>query len=180
MKKLMVVLAVVAMAMASQAAAFQWKTGATSKIYNAGTTDLLASATAYLFVDGTQETVFAALANSKIAEGSVSSATVSAGAIAQTGFEAASNVGDTYTTYLVILMGNGDFFISDTASTVTAADGKIATTMQFKEKDISQAAAKDASAGYSAPGWYTAVPEPTSGLLMLIGMAGLALRRRRA
>ena len=25
-----------------------------------------------------------------------------------------------------------------------------------------------------------AVPEPTSGLLMLIGMAGLALRRRRA
>jgi len=28
-------------------------------------------------------------------------------------------------------------------------------------------------------GW-TAVPEPTSGLLMLLGMAGLALRRRRA
>ena len=30
-------------------------------------------------------------------------------------------------------------------------------------------------------GWQTtAVPEPTSGLLMLLGMAGLALRRRRA
>ena len=28
--------------------------------------------------------------------------------------------------------------------------------------------------------WYTAAPEPTSGLLMLLGMAGLALRRRRA
>lgn len=27
---------------------------------------------------------------------------------------------------------------------------------------------------------YTAVPEPTSGLLMLVGLAGLALRRRRA
>lgn len=27
---------------------------------------------------------------------------------------------------------------------------------------------------------YTAVPEPTSGLLMLLGVAGLALRRRRA
>ena len=27
---------------------------------------------------------------------------------------------------------------------------------------------------------WTAVPEPTSGLLMLLGMAGLALRRRRA
>ena len=29
-------------------------------------------------------------------------------------------------------------------------------------------------------GTWTAVPEPTSGLLMLLGMAGLALRRRRA
>lgn len=27
---------------------------------------------------------------------------------------------------------------------------------------------------------YGAVPEPTSGLLMLLGMAGLALRRKRA
>ena len=33
----------------------------------------------------------------------------------------------------------------------------------------------------SSTAWSTAaVPEPTSGLLMLLGMAGLALRRRRA
>ena len=32
----------------------------------------------------------------------------------------------------------------------------------------------------TAQGSWTAVPEPTSGLLMLLGMAGLALRRRRA
>ena len=32
-------------------------------------------------------------------------------------------------------------------------------------------------AGWTVTG---AVPEPTSGLLMLLGMAGLALRRRRA
>ena len=33
----------------------------------------------------------------------------------------------------------------------------------------------------TALSWATAsVPEPTSGLLMLLGMAGLALRRRRA
>ena len=35
------------------------------------------------------------------------------------------------------------------------------------------------AAGTAANGW-AAVPEPTSGLLMLLGMAGLALRRRRA
>ena len=36
-----------------------------------------------------------------------------------------------------------------------------------------------ASYTQSAGGW-TAVPEPTSGLLMLLGMAGLALRRKHA
>ena len=38
----------------------------------------------------------------------------------------------------------------------------------------------DASAGYSTSGSWYAVPEPTSGLLLLLGMAGLALRRKRA
>ena len=32
----------------------------------------------------------------------------------------------------------------------------------------------------SAPNNFTAVPEPTSGLLLLLGMAGLALKRKRA
>ena len=37
------------------------------------------------------------------------------------------------------------------------------------------------STGGVATSWQAAaVPEPTSGLLMLLGMAGLALRRRRA
>ena len=33
--------------------------------------------------------------------------------------------------------------------------------------------------GTALTGW-TAVPEPTSGLLLLLGMAGLALKRKRA
>jgi len=33
---------------------------------------------------------------------------------------------------------------------------------------------------YAGQGWYTAAPEPTSGLLLLLGMGALALRRRRA
>ena len=39
----------------------------------------------------------------------------------------------------------------------------------------------DATYGaFGASGWTGAVPEPTSGLLLLLGVAGLALRRKRA
>ena len=39
---------------------------------------------------------------------------------------------------------------------------------------------KTADQGFAGSGTFTAAPEPTSGLLMLVGLAGLALRRRRA
>ena len=38
----------------------------------------------------------------------------------------------------------------------------------------------DGKYGVFSQGGWTAVPEPTSGLLMLVGLAGLALRRKRA
>lgn len=38
----------------------------------------------------------------------------------------------------------------------------------------------DITFGYGEPTKWQAVPEPTSGLLMLVGLAGLALRRRQA
>ena len=38
----------------------------------------------------------------------------------------------------------------------------------------------DAKEGYQTAGWYAATPEPTSGLLLLLGVAGLALKRKRA
>ena len=48
----------------------------------------------------------------------------------------------------------------------------------------SGAAAMSASDGFKGAGWYSVatsnVPEPTSGLLMLLGVAGLALKRTRA
>ena len=59
------------------------------------------------------------------------------------------------------------YYISDVDSATTGASGQ-AANIYF-----------DASATANASAW-TAIPEPTSGLLMLVGLAGLALRRRRA
>ena len=61
--------------------------------------------------------------------------------------------------------------------------GTGATKYAFSANSSVEAAMADMS-GFdkSYGGWVStaAVPEPTSGLLMLLGMAGLALRRRRA
>ena len=72
-------------------------------------------------------------------------------------------------------------FISDTAD--STYDALMAEhTVAFASISNSSKTFNDVAGGYAGAGWYgaAAVPEPTSGLLMLLGMAGLALRRKRA
>ena len=81
---------------------------------------------------------------------------------------------DTYSVYLVLFDAStvadaANYFITSTKSGNIAANGANATL-----------AFGTYASQVSAGGTWTAVPEPTSGLLMLLGMAGLALRRRRA
>ena len=81
--------------------------------------------------------------------------------------------GATVTGYLVIFdaetVASASYaYITATESATTGASGQTAT-MYF-----------ESLGGTATAGNWTAVPEPTSGLLMLLGMAGLALRRRRA
>lgn len=186
MKKLMTVLAMAAIAGSVQAASFSWKTAATGKVYNPGTTDLLASATAYLFDASavSQSSLVTAFATGGLdlsTMGSLSSKDISNGAIASTTFSDSTPVGGTLNSYFAIIVsidGKDYLFISD-ATTASGQEGKT-NTISFNAKAASQAGALDASAGYSVGGWYAAVPEPTSGLLLLLGVAGLALKRKRA
>ena len=90
-----------------------------------------------------------------------------------------------FTAYFVVFgkdgNGNDAIYISDTTIGEYAAVGQGA--VEFGQQNaFSSVGFKDTAAGYAGAGWYStaAVPEPTSGLLMLLGMAGLALRRKRA
>ena len=179
MKKLMILIAAVAVAGVASAATFDWRSSMSNNLYKPGTTENF-SGTAYL-IDAaalTQSAAFTALSGGTAASAltSLASKSVSSGKISTgTTFDWGS-AGDTLTAYIVVQDGD-NFFISSTASAM--GDASATQTLQFPLKSASQAAL-NTSGSYSGAGWYSSVPEPTSGLLMLVGLGALALRRRRA
>ena len=71
------------------------------------------------------------------------------------------------------------FMVSDTYAQVAYKVGDDEAASASFTASLLGANALTYDSSTAANGW-AAVPEPTSGLLMLLGMAGLALRRRRA
>ena len=177
-------------AVAANAATFSWKTNAMGKIYEAGTTTTLASATAYLFDAGkvTQAAVLAAFNDGKALStlGYADTTSVASGAIAQKTFDVPTGYaeGDAFAGYFAIVVDDS-IYIAPTVSVETPLTGD--KGMSFNAKTSSQGALITEYQGFGDAGWYAKssggtepIPEPTSGILLLLGMAGLALRRKHA
>ena len=182
MKKLFIACALVACAAYTHAASFDWKTAARGgTIQGPGTDSALAVGTAYLFTASSAQSVFDSWKKGKTLDSltSLDSNSISAGKI---GSKAPFDYSDSSTleaifAVTVTIKGVDYLYISSKASGTSQDVGS--ATIQFKETATSSEAFKLASNGYQGAGWY-AIPEPTSGLMILLGLAGLALRRKQA
>lgn len=186
MKKLMFMLAVVAMAVGTQAASVNWTC---SDVYAGNTSDSISGVAYFLTTDMLAYSDAQALVGKgvdviKAALGSAYSYLGSGGKFTVKGGNAVANAtlgltdGASYTGYLMIfdtatVTDSSHFYLTSTKNfdTMSGADDstKVSWGSQYSNTTV---AGNWASVG--------PVPEPTSGLLMLIGMAGLALRRKRA
>ena len=193
MKKLMIAAAIVCAAAMSQAAAFAWKSSNTStqgviyigdgtmtKAYNT-----YGAVTLYMFDAATysQATALADFADPKKSvdtSKAVATTTLNtASKITAKAFDYGSQ-GSTYDFYFVALLDDSHIFVSSLKENqLNPTSGT--TNMQYDDLGTtSKLAALDAAGGFKGAAVYQTVPEPTSGLLLLLGVAGLALRRRRA
>lgn len=184
MKKIMVSAAIVCAAMMAQAAQVDWSFEVDDVM---GSYEISDNATYFMIAGG--ETVGADLASLLTTEGKGADAFTAAlaGYKYNTGkISSGAAQGRIYglesEDYAAIFIFNDGVVAESTfAYNVYDASGNIYTPPTASE--VLQAYASDFGDSDYAASWGTgavAVPEPTSGLLMLVGLAGLALRRRRA
>jgi len=161
MKKLLILAAVIVAGVAANAASFKW-TGA--NIYSSNGTDKFngnADLYAYLATADVSTAV-------KVDTATVVAGTIKDGSTTGRVFSDDNLAAGTAYNFYFIIEDSGKQFNSAVKSATGADVGS--TSIAF---------ANQASATQAAGNW-AAVPEPTSGLLLILGMAGLALKRKRA
>ena len=205
MKKLMIAAAIVCAAAMSQAASVAWDFGETSGkyVWEAGGASK-ASGTMYIFNQAVQsqqgildavnahgadwlkyvtclydgsDTSKANPIKTTVSSGTWTAPTWSGTVGAATDTPTPDYIADTKYYFYGVIVDDDKVFISN-ASNKAAASGNV--SLVNNPDSISKAAIKDTTI-YSSGGWYAVdVPEPTSAMLLLLGVAGLALKRKRA
>ena len=154
MKKILVLAALIVAGVAANAAQFSWSA---ARIYGPSGS-LLSGATAELYCDA-------------LSSSALSTVDVVNGAIAETTFTTAATAETSYNFYFKITTTADSAEVAFTSApfAATASDVGVASIAFGNQKNATQAS-----------GAWAAVPEPTSGLMLLLGVAGLALKRKRA
>ena len=181
MKKLIIVAAAAIVGIAANAAAVDWKTSTALYDGTGGTTTQ--AGTAYLVLSSySQSTLLTDLRDGKDFATLMTANSIKSGTLGSNGKFASTitfdygNGGDTLSAYVAVLVDD-NIYLSATSSKTLADVGN--TAMGYMLSTNSKNAALDTE--FSAAGWYTtSVPEPTSGLMLLLGIAGLALKRKCA
>ena len=201
MKKLMMVAAIALAAVSANAASFIWKTGNYTNVLNPdgsavttadGYTSLMNGGNIVLVLlsDGTYSGTMTALtgtgtSGNTAAFKATGGATIKYGLSTTFGFNGDSGLlknGDKIGVAYQSATGElSQLILTDTTGADLGKVDSIYTVSGLSDDSWSGDAFTFTAAGTSANKTYiTAVPEPTSGLMLLLGMAGLALRRRRA
>ena len=176
MKKLIVAACAIAIALVGQAATVKWNT---KNVYVPGTETKASNYMVY-WIDSSDYSYTDALADLAKDPANISFVSTYGQAEKATGStgKATNTITDdadpssTWTGYCIVV---------DAASLAAATKVYITTEESATVGGTGQGVTinYDAATSATASNWY-AIPEPTSGLLLLLGVAGLALRRRRA
>ena len=201
MKKLIIAVAIVCAAALSHAAAANWQVSA-ANIYDGtggtATANKYAGAAYFFNADAaTQKAVFEAFAADTANFNVTAQTGYLATGVASSGSISASNAANKFSAFdqgsgahnfFFVLIDGDKMYTSITKANVNAGGTDDAVSVGFGNQKASSGLPNSslaATEGWGAAGqWAQAaaqdVPEPTSGLLLLLGVAGLALRRRCA
>ena len=190
MKKIMIAIVAVAITAVANAAAFSWTSSgleSTKNIYASDGSTLLyvadSASMLYLFDAGvvSQDNLLNGLRNGD-SIASVASQSLASNSRVTTQAVSYGEGGNFYDFYMAIVSGDEVFVGASVNVGAQASDvANIAINGLATATKKSFADSSDTFAANGA-GWYNtaAIPEPTSGLLLLLGMAGLALKRKQA